>query len=86
MFNHLYGGELKKPEGSVGTVPLNGELFEFDQSEFLEKKSSMDNSGYAYIPSGCSLNATIPCKFAIALHGCAQPRFTSDFQIQEHLK
>jgi len=81
MFNHLYGGDLKKPEGSIGTVPLDGELFEFDQSEFLEKKSSMDNIGYAYIPSGCSQTTNKTCKLSLALHGCAQARLLYGFVV-----
>src|SRR5437016_6312433 len=36
MFRHLYGeGYIAKPEESVGTVPLDGDLFEFDQREYF---------------------------------------------------
>lgn len=86
MFNHLYGGSLIKPNGTVGSVPLSGKLSSFDQFEFFDRQNfwvtsaSMDNTGYIYIPSGCSINATDSkneklCKLAFALHGCSQTRY-----------
>lgn len=62
MFNHLYGEDaLVKPNGTMGTVPLRGRFYEFDQSEFFDKKgffsksAGMDDVGFAYIPSRCSV-------------------------------
>lgn len=85
MFNYLYGGDLLRPNGTIGSVPLDGQLLSFDQSEFFENSgffsmsASMDDQGYLYIPTGCSQNFSEilnlnPCKLAIALHGCAQTR------------
>lgn len=75
MYNHLYGGNLSKPEqGSVGTVPLNGQFFTFDQTEFLgdSRYHSMDRQGFVYIPSGCLGDKV--CKLSIVFHGCLQNR------------
>lgn len=98
MFNHLYGEDaLVKPNGTMGTVPLRGRFYEFDQSEFFDKKgffsksAGMDDVGFAYIPSRCSVpekdviddNSTAIykpyCKLAIALHGCTQTRYLHIF-------
>lgn len=52
-------------------------LQEFDQSDFFEislpAQSSMDNTGYVYIPDGCK-DGAITCKLHVALHGCSQGR------------
>ena len=47
-------------------------LFEFDQSEFyLEGLSSMDTTGYIYVPTVCQSGKT-SCKLHVAFHGCQQ--------------
>lgn len=73
MYNHLYGGNLSKPLlGSVGTVPLKGEFYAFEQNEFLGTGlHSMDSQGFVYIPSGC-VDKT--CKLSVVFHGCLQSR------------
>jgi poly(3-hydroxybutyrate) depolymerase len=74
MLNHFYGG-LTKPSGATA---LPGDFYEFDQSEFFYISppaiSSMDSSGYVYVPSRCVAGAT--CKLHVALHGCSQGKYT----------
>jgi hypothetical protein len=96
MFNFLYGGDLIKPNGSVGTVRMNGQFYSFDQAEFFEKQQnwfsnkleSMDDIGYIYVPSKCNNSLTMvdddegtKCRLAFALHGCSQTRFAQLLQI-----
>ncbi|XP_072049093.1 poly(3-hydroxybutyrate) depolymerase-like [Amphiura filiformis] len=73
ILNHIYG-DLKKP---TGEVPLYGIFLTFDQSEFLPGRNpklySMDNIGYAYIPSACRSTSS-NCKVHVVLHGCTQGR------------
>jgi hypothetical protein len=73
MLNYIYGGGLEEPDNTA-TVP--GELYEFDQSEFFSGSPSLDNIGFAYIPSGCQ-DKTIPCRLHIVFHGCLQSRGNS---------
>ncbi|GAB6024509.1 hypothetical protein CHUAL_009662 [Chamberlinius hualienensis] len=52
LLNYIYGG-LEQPSGPV---PLNGELYQFDQTEFITGTAgsvSMDTIGWVYVPSGC---------------------------------
>jgi hypothetical protein len=75
ILNHIYGG-LTRPSGAIS---LPGEFYEFDQSEFFPVTppalSSMDTSGYAYVPSRCVTGANM-CRLHVALHGCLQDKFT----------
>jgi len=71
MYNWLYGGGLTRPDNNT---QANGDFILFDQSEFFTFSpalSSMDTSGYVYIPTGCRDRQT-PCALHIAFHGCAQ--------------
>lgn len=74
MLNHLYDGQLERPES--GAVPA-GDLCTFDQSEYFyisePASSSMANAGYVYIPSGCKDRSTA-CRLHIVYHGCHQNR------------
>jgi predicted esterase len=73
ILNHIYPG-LARPGGSQ---PLNGDFYEFDQRDFfyvsLPAVSSMDNTGYVYVPSGC-VNNQNSCRLHVAFHGCQQGR------------
>jgi poly(3-hydroxybutyrate) depolymerase len=73
ILSHIYPG-ITRP---TGTVPLNGDFYEFDQSEFFYISppilSSMDNTGYVYVPSGC-VNNQNKCKLHVSFHGCQQGR------------
>ncbi|XP_063400207.1 poly(3-hydroxybutyrate) depolymerase-like [Mytilus trossulus] len=82
LLNWIYGN-LTKP--TVNTI-VSGQLLTFDQSEFTENSTSaysMDNTGYVYIPSGCSQN-TSKCKLHIALHGCKMGRHYIDDVYVKH--
>jgi hypothetical protein len=72
ILNHIYTG-LTKPS-STGATP--GQFYEFDQSEFFYVSapavSSMDSTGYVYVPSACVSGTT--CKLHVVLHGCLQGR------------
>lgn len=73
LLNHIYGN-LQEPSGSV---PLNGDFYEFDQSEFVSGSASsisFDTTGYVYVPSYCTTNRG--CKVHLAFHGCLQGRDT----------
>jgi poly(3-hydroxybutyrate) depolymerase len=74
MLNHFYGG-LTKPSGGTA-VP--GDFYEFNQAEFFyttpPAMSSMDSSGYVYVPSRC-VSGTTTCKLHVALHGCSQGKY-----------
>jgi len=77
MLAHLYGADtIEKPEVSVGSVPLLGDFFEFDQRPFFfwpPGTYSLDTIGFAYVPSGCR-DGTKQCRLHIAFHGCAAYR------------
>ncbi|CAG0891586.1 unnamed protein product [Darwinula stevensoni] len=69
--NHLYGGGLEKPEG---TVDLPGSLERFEQAEFFggnPGSDSMADEGFVYVPSRCEAGEVV-CKLHIPLHGCKQ--------------
>jgi hypothetical protein len=74
MLNYLYGGGLTRPSGKM---TLAGDFLEFNQSEFFyispPSTSSMDSTGYLYVPSGCG-DGSRQCRFHIAFHGCHQHR------------
>jgi len=72
MLNHFIGG-LQRPDSSGGSLP--GQFYEFYQNEFINRpsSSSMDDVGFAYIPSKCVNGATV-CRLHVAIHGCSQQR------------
>jgi poly(3-hydroxybutyrate) depolymerase len=66
LLQHIYPD--RREPASQGA--LNGELIQFDQKEFIEgMRSSMDATGYAYIPQACRNSS---CAVHIAFHGCLQ--------------
>lgn len=75
ILNHIYGG-LTRP---TAATPQPGDFYMFDQSEFFYISppitSSMDNTGYVYVPSGCMSGANV-CRLHVAYHGCQQGRHT----------
>ena len=59
-------------------------LYEFDQSEFyIEELSSMDATGYIYVPTVCQSQRT-PCKLHIAFHGCLQGKMYLQDEYPSH--
>ncbi len=71
------GTLLQKLFGTVtapNTGALTGRLIKFDQDAYAvggwANALSMDDSGFAYVPSACS--ATQSCRLMVALHGCEQ--------------
>jgi len=67
ILSHMYPGSYP-PSSSYEAQ----NLFEFDQSEFyLEGLSSMDTTGYVYVPTVCQSGKT-SCKLHVAFHGCQQ--------------
>lgn len=66
LLTHLYGA-LKAP----GATPA-GRIVEFSQAEFIEAPTShsMNDTGYAFIPSDCDDGAQ--CRIHVAFHGCQQ--------------
>jgi len=71
LLNFIYGGNLQRP---TATTPVPGDFYEFDQKEFFlsgttPAQSSMDTSGYVYVPSRCIASAT-SCRLHVAFHGC----------------
>ncbi|CAH1799712.1 unnamed protein product [Owenia fusiformis] len=77
IFNSIYDN-IVNHNGSVG---LNGQFFEFDQSEFkTSEDDSLDDVGYMYVPSGCVERSTA-CKLHIYFHGCANGRIFLDDEI-----
>ncbi|CAG0900103.1 unnamed protein product [Cyprideis torosa] len=72
MFRHFYG-----PPAMVHRRDANrGKLIKFDQKSLFPKYSSMDKTGFAYIPSRCAFG--FQCKLHIALHGCFGGRAFED--------
>ncbi|CAL8116708.1 unnamed protein product [Orchesella dallaii] len=69
---HLLGDSLASPASSA-----EGQLLQYDQTEFGGSAvSSMDPTGYVYIPTGCQ-DKTRQCKLHIAFHGCLQSKYGS---------
>ena len=61
-----------------------GNLYEFDQSEFyIEGLSSMDTTGYIYVPIICQSQRT-PCRLHIAFHGCLQGKMYLQDEYPSH--
>jgi len=75
MLNHIYDRNLTAPETDAD---LLGEIMLFDQNPYFVDGSannySMNDTGYIYIPSGCT-NGTTVCKLHVVFHGCSQYRF-----------
>jgi len=79
LLSHIYK-DLIEPTGSE---VLDGQLLEFDQSEFISGDPatiSLATTGYVYVPSNCSTNPG--CRVHIAFHGCEQG---SDFIDDEYV-
>ena len=72
--NALLGKVFGSSVAAANTGPLTGRLIRFDQNGYAAGGSagslSMDNSGFAYVPSACSAGQS--CRLMVALHGCAQ--------------
>jgi poly(3-hydroxybutyrate) depolymerase len=72
ILDHLYGPGLNEPSGNEGILT---NLLEYEQSEFFVVApiySSMDTTGFIYVPTACREGAL--CKLHIAFHGCMQSR------------
>jgi poly(3-hydroxybutyrate) depolymerase len=67
LLRHIHGELAPRAQGS-----LPGEWHRFDQNVFLPNAAghSMDNIGYAYVPSGALRGER--CGVHVALHGCSQ--------------
>ena len=64
LLRHIYG-TLKPP-----APHLSGGIVTFDQREFIDSdRSSMSDSGYAYVPKSCAKDR---CRVHVAFHGCRQ--------------
>ena len=64
LLRHIYG-PLKPP-----AAHLSGGIVTFDQREFIDSdRSSMSDSGYAYVPKSCAKDH---CRVHVAFHGCQQ--------------
>jgi poly(3-hydroxybutyrate) depolymerase len=63
LLRRLYG-KLAAPGPA-----LTGRLVQFDQRPFGDRRISMDDSGYAFIPLACE---KARCRVHIAFHGCRQ--------------
>jgi hypothetical protein len=64
LLRHIYG-TLKPPASR-----LSGGIVTFDQREFIDSdRSSMSDSGYAYVPKSCAKDR---CRVHVAFHGCQQ--------------
>lgn len=82
-FQALYGTN----EVSRGTT-ITKNLFEFDQSPFVEKGTSLsslslDQTGYIYVPTACADGSTA-CHLHIAFHGCVQTQDDIGSDYAEH--
>lgn len=67
LLQHIHGALAPRAK-----YPLPGQLLRFDQNAFLPnaERHSLDDWGYAYVPSG-ALHGEI-CGVHVALHGCGQ--------------
>jgi len=80
MYSSIYT-DMHEPDTSIGSVKLNGDFYEFDQSEFAPdqnpRAASLDRIGFVYVPSGCRdtcRDNSTDCKISIVFHGCIQGR------------
>lgn len=69
ILQHVYGTLDPRNTGA-----LTGKLLPFSQAEFTAPDApaddSMDDTGFAYVPSACSLHEA--CRLHVVLHGCQQ--------------
>ncbi|MFK7870908.1 MAG: PHB depolymerase family esterase [Roseobacter sp.] len=66
ILGQLYSGLMP------ATQPRNEGLLTFDQAQYLQGASGMDDAAFLYVPESCA--AGEPCRLHIALHGCKQGR------------
>lgn len=66
ILGQLYSGLLP------ATQPRSEGLLTFDQAQYLQGASGMDDTAFVYVPESCA--AGDPCRLHIALHGCKQGR------------
>ena len=64
-FKALYGDNIKTP-----VVSIKENLLEFDQSDYLEFGSSLNDKGYIYVPDSCQKKEK--CGLHVVFHGCKQ--------------
>ena len=64
ILQHLY------PDLQPSSTNLTGKLIAFNQRSFIQNAySSMNNTGYAYIPKACDSES---CRVHVVFHGCLQ--------------
>ncbi|MCA1854075.1 MAG: poly(3-hydroxybutyrate) depolymerase, partial [Beggiatoa sp.] len=64
LLRHVYGTLNPPAPNSSGRILI------FDQREFIDSdRSSMSDSGYAYVPKSCAEDR---CRVHVAFHGCLQ--------------
>ena len=64
ILQHLY------PDLQPSSTALTGKLIAFNQRSFIQNAySSMNNTGYAYIPKACDSES---CRVHVVFHGCLQ--------------
>jgi hypothetical protein len=71
VLSHLYWSLEAHSSDAAGTP-----VTEFDQKPFFPAgtTSGMANSGYIYVPAGCTSTNAPRCKLHVALHGCSQTK------------
>ena len=65
ILQHIHG-VLSPPAGTLSTA-----VRPFDQRAFAGPGSSMDSTGYVYIPKACAMDAS-RCAVHVVFHGCKQ--------------
>jgi poly(3-hydroxybutyrate) depolymerase len=65
LLSHIYGELAPRVD-----VPA-GQIVAFDQRAYASKQAALADTGYLYVPPGCS-NASANCRVHVALHGCVQ--------------
>ena len=64
ILQHLY------PDLQPSSTSLTGKVIAFNQRNFIQEAySSMNNTGYAYIPKACDSES---CRVHVVFHGCLQ--------------
>lgn len=66
ILTQIYGGPLNAPPATLSSAPQA-----FNQREFANQSSSMDGTGYVYIPQACTVSGAA-CAVHVVLHGCQQ--------------
>jgi poly(3-hydroxybutyrate) depolymerase len=71
LLQHLVG-----PLAPRNDAALRGQLFDFDQLEFVGVGRGMGAKGYLFVPAECrggtAAGGAAPCRLHVALHGCGQ--------------